>query len=102
MAERNYQEEHHQEQLRREAELESIQKFHEFLQGTIPAGVTVRKIKKMNAKQAMTVVWFLQEICHILPDMYEMCDNCHEIYDSYGGGERNEKTGKFTCGECLL
>ena len=102
MAYRDYRSERHAEQLRRDEELDNIKKFHEFLQGKIPKGVTMRpRLKKMNAKQAFAVVWFLQEVCHLLPDEYEMCDNCQEIFDSYQGGEYEEKTGKHTCEECI-
>lgn len=87
---------------RREAEeLDSIKTFHGFLQGTIPEGVTVRRFKKMNPDQAFTVIWFLQEVCHLLSDHYEMCHNCKVIYDAWGEGHRNEKTGRCFCGSCF-
>ena len=88
-------------QERHEDELEAVQKFHRFLQGEIPDGVTLGcKIRKMNAKQAMAVVWFLQECCYLIPDNYEMCHTCKDIYDSYSGGHYDEKTGWCHCEAC--
>jgi hypothetical protein len=88
-------------QERHEDELEAVQKFHSFLQGEIPDGVTLGfKIRKMNAKQAMAVVWFLQECCRLIPDNYEMCFVCHYIYDSESEGHYDEKTGRCYCDNC--
>jgi len=100
MAERNYLKERQDEEKRRDKELEAVTTFHDFLQGTKPEGVTTRRFKKMNADQAFTVIWFLQEVCHLIPDQYEMCCNCKSIFDSYSGGLYVEKTGKHYCDNC--
>ncbi len=100
MAERNYPLERRQEEERRCKELAAVTQFHDFLQGTIPDGVTVRKIKKMNPDQAFAVIWFLQECCHLLPDHYEMCWNCKGIFDVYAEGAYIEKTGRNYCYSC--
>lgn len=81
-------------------EIEAIAIFHQFLQGHVPEGVSTRRFKKMNADQAFTVIWFLQEVCNLLPDHYEMCHNCQTIYDDWREGHYNEKTGKCYCGSC--
>lgn len=98
--ERNYQLEWKQEEERRQHELKMVARFHAFLQGTIPKGYTVTKIKRMNPDQAMAVVWFLQEGCHLIPDNYEMCHECKTIYDSNGEGVYMEKTGRCYCDSC--
>jgi hypothetical protein len=100
LAARDYQAERHTRQLESERILEAIQTFHGFLQGVPPKGYKVKPFKKMNAKQAFTVIWFLQERCHLLPDEYEMCSNCETIYDSYSEGTYNDKTGNTYCGSC--
>jgi hypothetical protein len=99
-AARDWQQERHKAELERERKLEAIQTFHSFLQGVIPKGYTVTRFKKMNAKQAFTVIWFLQEGCHLVSDQYEMCCNCESIYDSYSEGTYNEKTGNCYCDSC--
>ena len=84
----------------REKTLEQLQIFHKFLQGTIPEGVSTCKIKKMNAKQAFTVIWFLQEVCQLIDGSFEMCDNCYMLFDSWSEGCYIEKKGKNYCGTC--
>lgn len=86
--------------LEDEKELESIQVFHQFLQGKVPPDVRTRKIKKMNPSQAFTVIWFLQEHCRLLSDRFELCSNCNDIYDSDSEGRFEETSGKHFCGGC--
>ena len=100
MSERSYQAERIAQRKHAEEELESVKRFHAFLQGIIPKGCKVRKIKKMNPKQAFTVIWFLQEVCHLIDDRFEMCDSCESMYDSYYGGRYDEKTGHTYCDSC--
>lgn len=83
-----------------QSQLEVVEKFHRFLQGHIPDGVGVRKIRKMNADQAMTVIWFLQECCRLIDDRFEMCHACKMIYDSHAEGVCIEKTGRCYCDSC--
>jgi hypothetical protein len=61
----------------------------------------VRRFERMDAEQAFTVIWFLQNVCRLLPEHYEMCHNCKDIYDSLNEGHYNEKTGRCFCGSCL-
>ena len=100
LPERNYQAERQQREREREEEHANVTKFHNFLQGDIPEEVTVRKIKKMNPEQAMAVIWFLQECCHLLDDRFEMCHVCKVIYDSHSEGSYDEKAGHNYCGSC--
>ena len=91
------------EEDRRYKELLAVQQFHDFLQGSIPDGTTIpRRLrhKKMNAEQAMSAIWVLQEVCRLLPDRYEMCSNCNVIYDSNSEGTYIQKTGKCYCESC--
>lgn len=100
MTERNYLAEREAKRKREEEELEAVKTFHRFLQGEIPKGVTVRRFKRMNPAQAFTVIWFLQEVCHLLSDRFEMCSNCEEMYDSYGEGHYYERRRQHYCGSC--
>ncbi len=71
-------------------ELERVQQFHEFLQGRLPEGVTVRNPPKMTADDAFSVIWFLQEVSGLIPDSIEMCDYCGTLFDSYKEGHIGE------------
>lgn len=70
-----------------EITLEQIQELQEFLTGRkLPEGMEVPKMPKLDDKVAFMVIWFLQEHLHVLPEHYEMCQNCHTIYDSHREG----------------
>ncbi len=97
---RNWALERKLEDERKGKEFESVAKFHAFLQGHIPKGVTVHRFKKMNADQAFTVIWFLQECCHLIPEQYEMCHDCKSIYASYSEGHYDAKRGRCYCASC--
>lgn len=81
-------------------ELAIVREFHAFLQGVLPEGVTTEKFRKMNPKQAFTVIWFLQEVSRVVDDRFELCANCNEVFDSYREGHYDEKRGKHYCGGC--
>jgi hypothetical protein len=97
---RNYRAEREKEQERRDKEIAAVKTFFEFLRGNIPEGISVARIKKMNAKQAFSVIWFLQEVCHLLPDQYEMCRDCELVYNAHREGRYIETTGRCYCGDC--
>lgn len=100
MSERDYQAERRAEEKRRQGELATVTQFHDFLQGKIPKGVTVKKFRKMTPDQAFSVIWFLQEVSHLLSDRFEMCDNCKVIYDSHSEGRYDDDKGRCYCDSC--
>ena len=57
-----------------------------FLQTGEAEGYTFRKELHLTPEQAFSVVYYLQEELRIIPDNYEMCDECHNIYDSFEEG----------------
>lgn len=80
----------------------TIQELHDFLTGEgLPKGVTISKRHqpKLSPEKAMTVIWFLQEHLRIIPDIYEMCDVCKNIYDSEEQGLSFQKGG-HVCDNC--
>lgn len=77
-----------------------IEELHAFLQGTLPEGVIMKRPPKLTPKMAMAIIWFLQEKTEVLPDHYEMCCQCKDIFDSYSGGNYDENTGKHHCENC--
>lgn len=80
---------------------ERMLELFDFLCGVnLPKNVTVQKPPKLSPKMAMTVIWFLQEVTQVLPDHWEMCDDCQRLYDSYAEGDYQETTGKHYCDCC--
>jgi len=82
-------------------DIEKVNELYQFLTGEkIPEGMQIVKNHrpKMSGKQAFTIIWFLQEHLRVLPDNFERCDVCEEIYDSYSEGGR--KHNQFRCGSC--
>ena len=83
--------------------IEEIRKFYRFLTGEeIPEGIKLAKgyKPKMSEKKAFSIIWYLQERMHILPDTIERCDVCGELYDTECEGLHWESKGKSYCGYC--
>jgi len=79
---------------------EKLNELLEYLTtGNLPEGVHC-KSPKMSPKMAKSVIWFLQEVTKIIPDEYEICEDCGEIHNS-DYGRYFETNGKFYCGDCL-
>lgn len=63
--------------------LEEVQKLYEFLQGKEMKSYTFREQPRLSPEAAFAVIYFLQEEFGVIPDYYEVCENCGNIYDSY-------------------
>lgn len=74
------------EMARNAISIEEVEKLYKFLQGEVPENITVKRPPRLSGRQAFTVVWFLQEVMHLLPDRYERCKTCGDLYDSEQGG----------------
>lgn len=62
--------------------LDKVTELYEFLTGiAIPKDI-LAKSPKLSRKKAFTVIWFLQEQTHCLPDYIEQCRECGGLYDS--------------------
>ncbi len=65
-----------------------IKELYDFLvSGTLPEGVTVGRWRKLSPSGAMTLIWFLQEITHVLPDNFEQCVDCKSVFNDDKEGE---------------
>lgn len=84
------------------SDLEWIEEFNDFLQGTLPDGITMSESRKpkLTPEQSFAVIWYLQEHFCLLPDHIEKCSNCDKVYDSYETGIYSEKESKFFCQSC--
>lgn len=67
--------------------LEAVTEFMEMLTGErLPEGMTMTDQPKMSVQSAFSVVWYLQEHLRIIPDNYQLCVTCGELYDSHCDG----------------
>lgn len=74
--------------------------LYRYLKGEeLPDGVTC-KTPKLDSKAAFSVIWFLQEIMHCLPENIERCDICGDLYDTDSEGYRLDDQWKLD-GETL-
>jgi len=69
-----------------ELTIEQTEELYKFLQGEAPDGYNIENPVKLTSEQAFGVIWFLQERYRIIPDRYEQCNKCKEIFDSYSEG----------------
>lgn len=66
---------------------DQIQQFMDMLTGgELPDGMEMPNQPQLSPEAAFSVIWYLQEHLRIIPDRYEMCDVCHEIFDVNSGG----------------
>lgn len=92
--------------------LERTQELFSFLQGEdAPEGWTDASLK-LSAQKAWSVIYYLQEWFGIIPDHFERCDNCGDLFDteyegayideeSYRGyGMKKRDIGKHFCDGC--
>lgn len=71
-----------------EITLEQVEEFFDFLRGELPDGMSLVKknIPKLRDDQAFAIIWYIQERLRIIPDNFELCHDCKQIYDAdYGG-----------------
>jgi len=67
---------------------EKMQVLYDYLRGIkLPEGVHC-KMPKLSAHRAFSVIWFLQEVMHCLPDNIEQCQCCKLLFDSESEGYR--------------
>ena len=67
--------------------LDQVNELYAMLTGVgLPLDYTIKELPMLSADVAFSVIWFLQERLRVIPDHYELCDGCKEIYDSNNGG----------------
>ncbi len=62
--------------------IDNVEEFHSFMTGINPKGLYVDPPLNLSRENAMTIIWYLQEHLRIIPDNYEMCSECGQIFDS--------------------
>lgn len=87
---------------REDSDLEWVNEFYEFLQGSLPETISMESdIPKLNKETAFNIIWYLQEHFPLIPDRIDKCSECDELYDSWAEGYYSEKRGKDYCEGCV-
>lgn len=93
--------------------IEQVEELYKWLQNKkTPEGIKIGEGNQPNLsdKQAFTVIWFLQEHLGVIPENYEKCQNCGDLYDTwvegFSGEYINPKNPKDTkhgmwCDHCV-
>jgi len=83
-------------------DIEWIDEFYQFLQGKVPDNIHLKEseVPVLTKEQAFNVIWYLQEHFRILPDNFEQCSNCGNIYDTHCSGHHSEIDDKSYCDFC--
>lgn len=71
--------------------LEQVDELYKLLQGEVPENVTMKRPPRLSQRQAFKIIWYLQEQMRIIPDKYERCVKCGDLYnaDAEGGVRRD-------------
>lgn len=72
----------------KEITIKRVKELYEFLQGALPEGMEMTLRPKLSERKAFNIIWFLQEYMDLIPDRFERCCRCGEIYDSWDEGDR--------------
>ena len=66
---------------------EQVQGIMNFLMGKkLPEGWEMSHSPCLSHKKAFKIIYFLQEHAKIIPDTFEKCDICHEIFNTWNEG----------------
>lgn len=80
--------------------LEQLQEFFRFLmKNEQPDEWCMTPHPEMDERQAFGIIYFLQERLHIIPDNFELCADCLELFDDHHGGTR-QVDGAQVCADC--
>ena len=68
---------------------EQVQQFYDFLQGYLhgeAADISWDSPPKLDGETAFSIIYYLQEVMYIIPDKFECCKKCGDIFDSENNG----------------
>lgn len=76
------------------------EKMHELFRflayGEQPEGIYIKHPSKLGPRKAFSIIYFLQEQTGVLPDNWELCKSCKELFDADSEGN----TDQMRCSEC--
>jgi hypothetical protein len=62
--------------------LEEVDNLYSFLQGKLPPNLYMKAHPHLTSRMAFRIIYYLQEQMGLLPDNYERCITCGELYDA--------------------
>jgi len=81
--------------------LQEVEAFQQFLCGEPEPHLELRIAPtvqpRLSQDQANSVIWYLQEVMHVLSDRWEYCEACGELYDCHRSGWVSEEDDKCYC-----
>ena len=80
--------------------IDEAREFLAFLGGRGPKGFRLPQRPRLGKRAAFTVLYVLQERFRLVPDTFEQCVVCLDIFDSEEDGCYDAKTGKHYCESC--
>lgn len=80
--------------------LDEAREFLKFLGGRGPKGFVLPNRPRLGKRAAFSVLYVLQERFRLVPDTFELCVTCHELFDNEADGYYDAKTGKHYCEAC--
>ena len=86
---------------RRTLTLGEAREFYEILRGgPPPKGFRLGGRPRLSARAAFSVIYVLQEKYGLIPDTFEQCVGCKELFDSAQSGHHDDESGKHYCDSC--
>lgn len=79
------------DEFKDKSDIEVLDKFYKYLQNDL----------KLSSKKAFRVILYLQEHIPVLPDNYERCTTCNNLYDTWAEGNHDENRATYHCGGCI-
>lgn len=84
-----------------EGQLTFYKKLIKDYDGSLKVGKEGHRIEpKLSAKKAYQIIYILQDGMRIIPDTYEQCWSCKELFDTYCSGLYWETKGRHYCDAC--
>ena len=87
---------------RTDTDVEWVEEFFAFLQGTAPANIHFGHgcMPKLSRKKAFSIIYYLQEHLPVFPDHIEACWHCGTLFNTEEEGLYWETKGRHYCGSC--
>lgn len=80
---------------------DEVEELYRFLQGETPKGFYFNETPNLSEEAAFSVIYYLQEKMHLIPDNFERCSKCGKIFDSDEEDISSPYTDKIICDSCF-
>jgi hypothetical protein len=69
-----------------ELTIEQVQEFYDYLKGEFMPNEFIIESQKLSKNKAQSILYILQEYFHIMPNTFEICENCDNLFDTGNEG----------------